>query len=342
MKEAGSIDFVVTWVDGSDPQWLAERDRYAELEPEALSRNPTRYRDWKILKYWFRAVETYAPWVRTVHFVTCGHVPAWLDTSNPKLHVVRHADFIPPEYLPTFNSNAIEMFLHRIPGLAEQFVYLNDDVFVTAPVKPEFFFRKGLPRDFFELNGIRFTSGNISHTIGSCVSLVNDNFSPRKTFKAHWRKMLSPRNGLKSVLRTILIGLLFPDCYLSLTGRHCFIAFRKRTFEEVWEKAGDQLRTTASHRFRKPGDVSPWAFRYWQLASGAFFPASPHPYECVQLFDSRVDGACEMVRRRSRAVLCLNDSSRLKQVGVAARKVRDALESVLPERSSFEKEEGVL
>ena len=80
------------WVDGSDPAWLDEKKKYTPTE-EADDRDE-RYRDWNLLKYWFRGVEKYAPWVRKIHFVTWGHVPSWLDTDNDKLHIVKHEDFI--------------------------------------------------------------------------------------------------------------------------------------------------------------------------------------------------------------------------------------------------------
>src|SRR5699024_11566777 len=90
-----------------------------------------RFIDWDNLQYWFRGVEKYAPWVNKVHFVTWGHVPNWLKVDHPKINVVKHVDFLKEENLPTFNSRAIEINLHRIEGLAEQFVYFNDDMFLT-------------------------------------------------------------------------------------------------------------------------------------------------------------------------------------------------------------------
>ena len=138
------IDFVVLWVDGSDPAWQAEKAKY---QGKALddSNSANRFRDWGLLPYWFRAVERFAPWVRKIHFVTCGQVPEFLNTEHPKLHLVKHSDFMPPEALPTFSSHAIEMNIHRIPGLAEHFVYFNDDMFLIRAVKQENFFRDGLP-----------------------------------------------------------------------------------------------------------------------------------------------------------------------------------------------------
>ena len=100
-----TIDFVILWVDGNDPDW--QRDFRQARRTENEDASEIRYRDWRNLHYWFRGVERFAPWVRKIHFITWGHLPAWLRVLHPKLHIVNHADFIPSEYLPTFNSNAI-------------------------------------------------------------------------------------------------------------------------------------------------------------------------------------------------------------------------------------------
>ena len=111
------IDFVILWVDGNDPAWREEFVRTRQAENDDASE--IRYRDWRNLHYWFRSAERFAPWVRKVHFITWGHLPAWLRRDHPKLHIVNHRDFIPAEYLPTFNSNTIELNIHRIEGLEE-------------------------------------------------------------------------------------------------------------------------------------------------------------------------------------------------------------------------------
>ena len=121
------IDFVLLWVDGNDPAWRKEKAKYS---PEsALADAEERYRDWGLLPFLFRGMEKFAPWFRKIHFVTWGHLPEWLNTENEKLHIVRHEDYLPKEALPLFNSSALEIGLHRIPGLSDKFVYFNDDTF---------------------------------------------------------------------------------------------------------------------------------------------------------------------------------------------------------------------
>ncbi|MEZ5363359.1 MAG: hypothetical protein R2748_13705 [Bryobacterales bacterium] len=121
-----AIDAVYLWVDGA-----AIAGRPATLAPH-------RDRDNGELRYSLRSLFAHAPWVRRVFLVTNGQRPAWLVQSHPRLRVVSHADlFLDEACLPTFNSNAIELQLHRIPGLSRRFLYCNDDVFFGGPVVPE-------------------------------------------------------------------------------------------------------------------------------------------------------------------------------------------------------------
>ena len=118
-----------------------------------------RFRDHGELRYSLRSLERHARWIRNVVVVTNGHLPEWLETRNPRLRHVRHDEiFADPDSLPTFNSHAIELQLHRIPGLSPRFLYFNDDVFLGRDVSRDdyingrdgqkFYFQStNLPRD---------------------------------------------------------------------------------------------------------------------------------------------------------------------------------------------------
>ena len=185
------IDFVITWVDGNDPAWKTQKMHYlSELSDRdtIAKQGDYRFRDWELLHYWFRAVEKYAPWVRKIHFVTCGQIPEWMNVEHPKLHLVQHSDYIPMEYLPTFNSHTIEVNFHRIEGLAEQFVYFNDDTFLTREVTPEDFFINGLPKDVFALDSIFCKTESSGCYICNDMEIINDYFIKAEQFKKHWKK----------------------------------------------------------------------------------------------------------------------------------------------------------
>lgn len=133
---ADQIDYVFPYVDCSKPEW-----QKAYLKTIKQSIDVQRFDGHEeLLKYKFRSIETWMPWVGTIHLLVSDvtQVPDWIDTS--KVHIVCHEDFIPKEFLPTFNSCTIEMFLHRIPGLSEKFIYSNDDVYANDVLKPKFFF----------------------------------------------------------------------------------------------------------------------------------------------------------------------------------------------------------
>ena len=118
------MDVVITYVDGNDPCWKVDYEKFTEVPVMAK-----RFRDWGTLRYLLRGIEKFMPFVGRVHLVVSHktQVPVWSDTDQ--LNIVLHEQIIPKEFLPTFNSTAIEMFLHRIPGLDEQYLYFNDDMF---------------------------------------------------------------------------------------------------------------------------------------------------------------------------------------------------------------------
>jgi len=132
------MDIVITYVNGLDPVWQAE---YAKHTNRPILEK--RFRDWGTLKYLFRGIEKNMPFIRKLHLVVSGEsqVPEWI--NRDEVNVVLHSDIIPKEYLPTFNSNPIELHLHRIEGLDEEFLYFNDDIFRVMPCQATDFFVDG-------------------------------------------------------------------------------------------------------------------------------------------------------------------------------------------------------
>ena len=132
------MDVVITYVDGNDPVWKKDYEKYTNVPVMEK-----RFRDWGTLKYLLRGIEKYMPFVNNVFLVVShpSQVPEWVDAET--LKVVLHKDFIPESLLPTFNCNPIEMHIHRIEGLGDEFIYFNDDLFPISESKPEDFFRDG-------------------------------------------------------------------------------------------------------------------------------------------------------------------------------------------------------
>lgn len=154
------IDAVYTWVDGADPVHAAKRARHLPGGASAHAGGASLFRDSRELRYSLRSLAHYAPWIRRVYLVTDGQCPSWLTKAgqgpapllkHPELVLVDHTEIIPLQYLPTFNSHVIEAYLHRIPDLAEHYLYFNDDCFLAAPASPgDFFTANGLPHLFVD------------------------------------------------------------------------------------------------------------------------------------------------------------------------------------------------
>lgn len=332
-----TIDFVIIWVDGNDPEWQMEKSRF---QPSANNDARTqRYRDWDNLNYWFRGVEKYAPWVSKIHFVTWGHIPKWLNTNHPKLNIVKHTDFIQPQYLPTFNCNPIELNIHRIPGLSEKFVYFNDDTFIIAPVEKADFFMNGLPCDSAALNvHCVDPRGGFNYANFQAVGIINKYFNFHKCLKENWRKWFSLKNG-KYLLRTLYLLPCprFPGIYQP----HLPNSFLKSTFETIWEKEYELMNETCLHKFRDKLDYTQWTMRCWQLANGTFINRNTTKYgKSYYLEKGRdsIESVCKYINKQSGKTICINDGD-LGDTDFKMYKdeIKSAFSSILPDKCSFEK-----
>ncbi len=336
MSAQGDIDFVITWVDGNDPAWQAEKAKYT---PGAYSDGRTeRYRDWGLLRYWFRGVEKFAPWVRRIHFVTWGHLPPWLNKNHPKINIVKHSDYIPEKYLPTFSSHAIELNLHRIEGLSENFVYFNDDTFLTAPVKEDFFFRKGLPCDSAVLNVHCYAPSLPIQMIAiNDIGIVNEHFKIKDTLKSAPFKWFSPKYG-RMLLRTLPLAFCprFPGIYQP----HLAVSFCKSILETVWTKEYETLDKTCFNKFRSSCDVNQWVFREWQLAENRFVPRR---LSLGRSFFPDRDGKItfeiiyDCIINQRKKMICINDCTMSnEQFAEYSNMIKKSFEFILPDKSEFE------
>lgn len=340
--EASDIDFVLLWVDGEDPAWREKKAQYIPVgRPDDTATGEQRYRDWNLLRYWFRGVEKFAPWVRKVFFITDDQWPEWLDRNAPRLVCTRHRDFIPEKYLPTFSSHTIELNLHRIDGLSERFVYFNDDTFIGRPVSPGFFFRNGLPFDLARLEPVVPHNGNgaYDHARLNNTAVINRHFRGRRRVFLHPGQWLIPwRNSLSGVFWNALLAASGP--FPGFADPHLPYSFRKSTLVDVWNAEPDCMDRTCSHKFRDCSDVSAGVFRQWQIASGRFIPRTRRGTgEYYAISPRSISALCNAIRKMRHPLYCANDALPLsKEEFLSCRKqIADAFQTVLPDPSSFEK-----
>lgn len=326
-----NIDFVIPWVDGNDPQWRKERNRYSNTPVDS---DECRFRDWDLLRYWFRAVEAYAPWVNRIHLVTWNQIPPWLNISHPKLHLVDHRDFIPEEYFPTFSSHTIELNFHRIADLSEYFVYFNDDMFLNAPVETEDFFRNKLPCDCAIMGIFAPMDTCVPYTHAQCnvIGFLNMHFDKPAVLKRNPFKWFAFRYG-KGFLKNVY-GCVTRH-FSNLCNFHIPSSMLKSTYETVWSLDPELLHNTCLNKFRQLGDVNQYIMSYYNICMGNFSPRSAAFGKCYSVGNKNEELYRDILKGLHKTI-CINDHEQIENF----QKERDILISIyekkLPEKSLYE------
>ncbi|MFF0788882.1 stealth conserved region 3 domain-containing protein [Streptomyces spiralis] len=279
------IDAVYTWVDGADVSWLERKNAVLAakgIETEDAATSAARFRNRDELRYSFRSLDMYAPWIRNIYVVTDRQVPQWLDTSHPRVRVVDHTEIFGNEgALPTYNSHAIESRLHHIDGLAEHFLYFNDDVFAARPILPSLFFLgNGQARHFMSSNAIPM----------SPISTL-DEFS-RMAAKNN-RELVSAMFG-----RTLVNSFI-----------HAPHPLRRSVMYDLEKYFPDALRNTAHNQLRDSSDVSVASslHHYFGYYTGRSVPGGISSGFVNVGLSEQVQKLNHLLAARSNDVFCLND-----------------------------------
>jgi UDP-glucose 4-epimerase len=310
------VDIVFSWVDGSSSDF--RRQRAAQLSEYVVGDGddgPARYRHVDELRYALRSVHMHAPWVRRIFIATDSPAPAWLQ-EHPKVTIVRSEEFFAdPSVLPTHNSHAVEAQLHRIPGLAEHFLYSNDDMFFGRAVEPEMFFTPGGITKFVECE-VRIGAGDPAlHRSGHDNGLrVN-------------RALLRERFG-----RTIVRDL-----------EHCATPLRRSVMAELEETFADDFARTAASRFRSATDISVTnsLYHYYALLTGrAIATRVPRVRYAQTTLAGGVRRMQRLAERRDADMFCLNDGGESEvPEEIRVRAIRDVLERMFPVRAPWERDD---
>jgi hypothetical protein len=279
------IDMVFSWVDGNDPEFRARRA--AAMVDHVVGDGDdadARIRQIDELKYALRSVHAFAPWVRRIFIATDSSAPAWL-APHPKVTIVRAEDhFADLSALPVYNSHAVESQLHRIPGLAEHFLYSNDDMFFGRSLSPAMFFSPGGVTKFVEA--------------GTRIGLGANN---------------AERSGFENAAR-VNRQLLWEKFGKIITRHleHTAAPLRKSVLWELErEFSQDFARTTAS-RFRASTDISVTnsLYHYYALMTGR---AVQNESAKVLYVDTTLRSGLaklpQLLKKRKFDFFCLNDGS---------------------------------
>ena len=293
------MDAVITYVDGNDPVW--KRDYEKTTNVPVMQK---RFRDWGTLKYLLRGIQNRMPFIRNVYLVVShpSQVPEWADQEQ--LNIVLHKDIIPEEFLPTFNCNPIEKHLHRIPGLDEEYLYFNDDMFPVGDCKPEDFFRDG-----------KAVIGYYRHFFASGMYKKICRNSDRLARKAL---------GMKS------------SCFFT-RPQHICSPMLKSQCEELYAKVEDEIRKTSATRTRTEENLNQYLFLDYMNYKGLVL----HDKISNKHFSAAVASAESLrsfLSRPTRNLVCINDVHLSEERYESLRSaIIDAFESAFPGKSKYEK-----
>lgn len=312
------IDIVYTWVDDQDPNWRMIKNEHLPdgskiTIGEGRADHAERFRNRDELRYSLRSIEMFAPFVRHIYLVTMDQTPAWLNVDHPKLTVVSHSDiYADRDALPTFNSSSIETQLHHIDGLAEHFLYFNDDVFLGRPCSWRDFFWAGGATKFFPAN----------HAVSA--NLIHDHAEEYLIADRNAIRLLEAEFG-----KTVHQGMM-----------HTPHPARRSVLYELEEKYGEQFAACAGSRFRSRQDLRPIAFfgHHYGFATGRAMPAGIGNRYLALWKPQIAAQLAGVLRTRRYQTFCIND------VGVTDEREEEVdrlvgafLESYFPLPSSFER-----
>ena len=303
-----TIDFVYLWVDGNDPKWLEKKRQHGGNAISSVG----RYVDNQELKYSLRSVEKHLPWIRKIFIVTDEQTPNFIDPNHPKIQVVDLKEIMPNNILPSFNSNVIEQFLYKIPDLSEQFLYANDDMFINADLKPNFFFEGGYP----------------------IIRMLPDLFVKQKIgLKRRLKIRINAyRQAIENAYKLFekKYNLFYP-----IKDHHNINAYLKSDYKAVVEDVFEtELAATHSNRFRYKTDIQRILICYYSLANKTGILKYVKRKESCRIKVHRAN-YMRYISKYQPKLFCLNDSEHATDAHRAL--IEPFLKSLYPEKSAFEK-----
>ncbi|MDB6081114.1 MAG: hypothetical protein JWO53_386 [Chlamydiia bacterium] len=312
---AENIDIVYTWVDGSDTEWQALRDMYHTLYRPFLinydANTKNRYRNRDELKYSLRSVYQFADFVHHIYIVTAGQKPVWLK-PHPKITIVSHREiFLKADDLPTFNSQAIESNLHRIPNLAEKFIYLNDDVLFGAKVALS---------DFFTDTG-----------------LIRVNLSERKVSKKPLVVGECAYNSAWKNTNAILNIYFKKEKRFKLC--HAPFALKKSIMQDAEQQFPYVFQAVSSHKFRMSSDftMTNGLVQYYALyTKRAKFGREPSPMIRIHNDTKLNKNACQNLKIKECKFFCVEDVT-IEDNPLVDLQIHNFFESSFPTPAPWEK-----
>lgn len=296
---SASIDIVLPYVDIEDPLWFHD---FIETTGN-YSPSPVRFRSWGTLRYLFRAIDIYLPFINKVFLLLAreSQLPDWVNTDI--VTVVYHKDFIPAEFLPTFNSCTIEAFLSKIPGLSEKFIYFNDDIFPINPLTADDFYTEDKPNLMFR-------------------------YYPKYNCTNMFRQQC--RNGLNMITDAIRAPR-YPEGQLCVP-MHSVTPMLLSTVTKVADLCKEPINKTIS-AIRQGKNVNQYIYSYYEFCLG-HYTEYLIPYVYAELSD--IENISSLLFSSELKMICMNDCPNIENYDKSMEQLVKSLSDKYPNPSKYE------
>ena len=296
IENMNKVDYVFPYVTTEDPYWNFLYNKSLSGNENDYVSGFHRFRDNGLLKYLFRGLEAYMPWINKVHMIVMceSQVPKWV--NRDKIHIIYHSDFIPKKFLPTFNSNLIETFLPLLPLDEDKFIYSNDDMFPCRKLSKELFFKGNIP----------------------CYNIyIRDYFAtaPGDYLRRNAFNLITGEKQEKRVVST----------------QHSAVSFKLSLLKNCFKKYKKSLLKTLS-KFREIKNVNQYFYSFYQMMEGTIIN---HPQKIIS-YSLKPDIVEKIINIDFKRYdyICLNDDIDMKEKDW--KKIQIKFQTLLPKKSKYE------
>ena len=298
------MDLVLPYVDSADKIWQEGYIKACRDDGREVNCDANRYREFIPLKYLLRTVAKNMPFISKVFLVvqSRSQVPVYIRESK-HLKVVLHEEFIPQEFLPTYNSNTIELFVHRIKGLSEKFLLTNDDLLPIRRLHRRDFFTWGIPRLSVQY---------------------------RKQFVTDYRMTL--KNSETLIASSLGMDSIVPNNWFLRDG-HTMQPQRVSVWKNIFRKCGCKIFMTITP-FRNLSNCTQQLSQYWYYFKDCFLKRKFNT-RYYSFIKCTIDTILEDLESTDVKIVCINDSGCTDYYSTT-KKLNNWLEKRLSKKCKYE------
>ena len=239
------IDAVITWVDGSEPNYKIKLEENLKNK-KIINRQYTQANE---IDFCVASIIKFAPFVRKIFIVTDKQKPKFSGirhmVSLEKIEIIDHEEIFRDnlDCMPSFNIRSIDALLFKVKNLSDKFIYFNDDMFLIKETTKE---------DWFKDNKAVLT--------GSWAKTYNKQLI--KTISHKIKNLLNIRPSFNAAQSKAANIVGFHNRYFK--SFHCGRPQIKSVIKDFYDKNPQRLTNQIRYKFRDGRQYMPYSL-CWHL-----------------------------------------------------------------------------